>query len=512
MARIFLSYRREDSAGHAGRIFDHLSSRFGYGRVFMDVEGIEAGENFAKAIEEAIAGCDTVVAVIGKRWAGEADSFGKRRIDDPGDYVRQEIETALRLRVELVPVVVGGADFPHKQDLPKELAELALRNALQIDDKAFLSGVERLIVILEKTTAMSVETKRLERTEKKKEEKKEDGHGSGKKLERLLLFYAPAHRATWILHVLFYWMLFVALVTPLTAGFSEGDIKLGLMLSGIFAGILVVLRAIATVIEPDRTTNRIRRWWLLYRPPRAGTVVLHLLFFLMITMGVIYGTMLLAFATGWAGYLAVWVVLTFWVREIAAARDPLRAKDSEPTWFARLLYPSRPRRDWTWVPRTLFYMSSSGFIILLPQIFADEEGHLHWNSAVGNVGVLTKSLLYLAIAVSARGWAQSSEALSSLNESWTSLTGIRRALCIYLPSQGRGWMPYVLFWIALALLAALLVRRDAVLFTLGWSPGGSWIYFATLVALLAVSAQGWAKFYQRTADTQPRQAQAGSHS
>jgi hypothetical protein len=118
MARIFLSYRREDSAGHAGRIFDHLNGGFGYGRVFMDVEGIEAGENFAKAIEEAIAGCDTVVAVIGKRWAGEADSFGNRRIDDPEDYVRQEIETALRLGVELVPVVVGGADFPHKQDLP----------------------------------------------------------------------------------------------------------------------------------------------------------------------------------------------------------------------------------------------------------------------------------------------------------------------------------------------------------------------------------------------------------
>jgi len=88
MARIFLSYRREDSAGHTGRIFDHLSRSFGYGRVFMDVEGIEAGENFAKAIEEAIAGCDTVVAVIGKRWAGEAaDSFGKQRIDDPGDFV-----------------------------------------------------------------------------------------------------------------------------------------------------------------------------------------------------------------------------------------------------------------------------------------------------------------------------------------------------------------------------------------------------------------------------------------
>jgi hypothetical protein len=508
MARIFLSYRREDSAGHAGRIFDHLNGGFGYGRVFMDVEGIEAGENFAKAIEEAIAGCDTVVAVIGKRWAGEADSFGNRRIDDPEDYVRQEIETALRLGVELVPVVVGGADFPHKQDLPKELAELALRNALQIDDKAFLPGVERLIAILEKTTAMSVERKRLERTQIKKKESKEDGHGWGKKLRRLLLFYAPAHRATWILHVLFYWMLLTVLVVP-----SAGGFKFLLPVFGIFGGILVVLRAIATVIEPDRTTNRIRRWWLLYRPPRAGTVVLHLLFFLMISVGVIWGTMLLATAEiGWAGYLAVLVVLTFWVREIAAARDPLREKESEPTWFARLLYSSRLRRDWTSVPRTLFYMSSSGFLILFPRIFADEEGYLHWNSAVGNVGVLTKTLLYLGIAVSARGWVQSSEALSSSNEPWTSLKGIRRVLCIYLPSQGRGRMPYVLFWMALALLAALLVRRDAVLFTLGWSAGKSWIYFATLVALLAVSAQGWAKFYQRTADTQPWQAQAGPHS
>lgn len=203
MARIFLSYRRDDSAGYTGRIFDHLGNRFGASRVFMDVEGIDIGENFAKAIEASIAQCNTVVAVIGRQWAGSADTSAGRRIDDPADYVRQEIAAAIRLGVELVPVLVGGAKFPSKQELPPELVDMSFRNALQIDDSAFLVGVDRLIAVLERTTALSAERKRLAVSGRKKEES--PGHFNwGKNLRRLLLFYVPVHPATWILHVLFY--------------------------------------------------------------------------------------------------------------------------------------------------------------------------------------------------------------------------------------------------------------------------------------------------------------------
>jgi TIR domain len=107
--RVFLSYRREDPAGHAGRLADHPLDRFGTGSVFMDVESIEAGADFAQAIERAISESAAVLVVIGPGWLDAANPSGSRRLDDSSDFVRREVEAALASDVHVIPVLVGGA-------------------------------------------------------------------------------------------------------------------------------------------------------------------------------------------------------------------------------------------------------------------------------------------------------------------------------------------------------------------------------------------------------------------
>ena len=109
MNGIFISYRRDDSAGHAGRLFDRLVARFGKDAVFMDVEGIEAGVDFVETIEKAVGGCDVLLAVIGRTWLDSRDSKGKRRLDDEQDFIRLETSAALARNVRVIPVLVEGA-------------------------------------------------------------------------------------------------------------------------------------------------------------------------------------------------------------------------------------------------------------------------------------------------------------------------------------------------------------------------------------------------------------------
>src|SRR5574341_1955028 len=125
MAGIFISYRREDTAGHAGRLFDRLRARFGRERVFMDVEGIEAGADFVEAIEGAVGSCDVLLAMIGKEWLRCTDRSGRRRLDDPHDFIRLETAAAFRRKVRVIPVLVEDADIPGPDDLPEDLKPLA---------------------------------------------------------------------------------------------------------------------------------------------------------------------------------------------------------------------------------------------------------------------------------------------------------------------------------------------------------------------------------------------------
>lgn len=143
MPRIAISYRRADSAAISGRLFDRLSQHYGIGSVFMDIDEIPFGIDFREHIAEVLSTCDAVVVVIGPRWfGGEAP----RRIDEPTDPVRIEVQTALERRVPVIPVLVDGAIMPTAEQLPQPLQNLAFRNACEVaTGRDFHAHVDRLI-------------------------------------------------------------------------------------------------------------------------------------------------------------------------------------------------------------------------------------------------------------------------------------------------------------------------------------------------------------------------------
>ena len=148
MNTIFVSYRREDAEGHAGRLFEDLSKHFGEDSVFMDVAGIEPGIDFRKAIDRNIAKCGVLLSVIGKTWLTSQDEFGKRRIDNPNDFVRLETAAALKRDIPVIPVLVHGARMPRPEDLPDDLSELAFRNGVELTHARWDSDVNLLIKAL----------------------------------------------------------------------------------------------------------------------------------------------------------------------------------------------------------------------------------------------------------------------------------------------------------------------------------------------------------------------------
>ena len=137
---IFVSYRRDDAGGHAGRLVDHLTARFGDDGVFMDVQDIRPGDKFAKSIDDTIARCNCVVAVIGPRWV----ELMQQRAPAVEDFVRHEIGAALRREIPVLPVLVGGARMPQRGELPADLAPLMQRHAIEIRDSRFEDDVARL--------------------------------------------------------------------------------------------------------------------------------------------------------------------------------------------------------------------------------------------------------------------------------------------------------------------------------------------------------------------------------
>src|SRR5690349_3453732 len=134
MTSIFISYRRDDAGGHAGRLSDRLVARLGADRVFMDVSDIRPGENFEQAIQRTLAKCDHVLAVIGPRWLS---SLTERQSTTGEDFVRSEIAAALLRGATVIPVLVGGAEMPSKSTLPPDVAALARCQAVVIEDRSF---------------------------------------------------------------------------------------------------------------------------------------------------------------------------------------------------------------------------------------------------------------------------------------------------------------------------------------------------------------------------------------
>lgn len=149
MPGIFISYRRDDTAGRAGRIYDRLAAQFGADQVFMDVDTIQPGEDFTRVLAERTGSCSALVAIIGKEWLSAQDREGHRRLEDPADYVRLEILAALTRGIVVVPVLVEGASLPRGDELPAPLRKLSDYQALTVSDDRFHAEVDELIRALQ---------------------------------------------------------------------------------------------------------------------------------------------------------------------------------------------------------------------------------------------------------------------------------------------------------------------------------------------------------------------------
>ncbi len=153
--KVFITYRRQETAIHAGRLYDAMVVRFGEGNVFMDVD-MAPGVDFVERITEAVAACHVLIVVMGPTWATVKNDEGEARLADPEDFVRLEVETALRRRdVTPIPVLVGGAQMPNREDLPEELRALTRRNALELSNLRWRQDVGRLISTLDELLAES---------------------------------------------------------------------------------------------------------------------------------------------------------------------------------------------------------------------------------------------------------------------------------------------------------------------------------------------------------------------
>jgi hypothetical protein len=147
--KIFINYRRGDDPGYTGRLFDRLQDAFAPEQLFLDVDNIAPGLDFARVIEERVADCDVMLAIIGKSWIDARDAAGNRRLDLPDDFVRLEIASALTQEKRVIPILVADAQMPRADELPEDLRPLARRNAVRLTHERFRSDVQGLVAALE---------------------------------------------------------------------------------------------------------------------------------------------------------------------------------------------------------------------------------------------------------------------------------------------------------------------------------------------------------------------------
>jgi hypothetical protein len=140
--KVFISYRREDSAPYARLIQDRLKDEF---EVFMDVDSIHLGINFVNVLREEVINCDVLIAVIGRGWLDARDDDGTRRLKNPNDFVRIEVATALRRGTPVIPILLEGIKVPKADELPEDLSELPLRSGLEVHHASFDANMDKLI-------------------------------------------------------------------------------------------------------------------------------------------------------------------------------------------------------------------------------------------------------------------------------------------------------------------------------------------------------------------------------
>jgi hypothetical protein len=149
VGRIFICYRREDTAYPAGWLYGKLVEHFGRAQVFKDIDSILLGDDFVEKIAVAVGSCAVMLALIGNRWLTVTDDSGRPRLHDPGDFVRMEIEAALQRNVHVVPILFGGARMPGAAELPSSLAKLTYKQALELSDRRFDDDTGRLLRALD---------------------------------------------------------------------------------------------------------------------------------------------------------------------------------------------------------------------------------------------------------------------------------------------------------------------------------------------------------------------------
>lgn len=149
MSVIFISYRRQDAAGHAGRLRDELVQRYGVDRVFFDMADIAPGASWAEQLHAAVARCKVMLVVMGPQWISATDASGHRRLDDPADFIRTEVAGALRGDKRVVPVLVGGAGIPQPDELPDVLQPLMRRQCFELSDRYWEASMQSLLGVLD---------------------------------------------------------------------------------------------------------------------------------------------------------------------------------------------------------------------------------------------------------------------------------------------------------------------------------------------------------------------------
>jgi len=145
MARIFINYRRDDTPGVAGRLFDYLTLKFSRRELFMDVDAMKPGLDFAQQLDRQVSQCHVLLAVIGPRWLDARDRTGQRRLDAEKDYVRIELASALKRDIAVIPVLVDGATMPPEEALPDDLKSLARRHALELRHTRFSADADMIV-------------------------------------------------------------------------------------------------------------------------------------------------------------------------------------------------------------------------------------------------------------------------------------------------------------------------------------------------------------------------------
>src|SRR6516162_610618 len=180
--QIFISYRRDDASYAAGRLYDRLSARFPGNQIFMDVDNLDPGVDFVEAIETSVGSCEVLIAVIGKQWLVSSDEEGRRRLDNPDDFVRLEIAAALKRNIRVIPLLVDGALMPRSNELPDDLKLLIRRNALEVSHTRFNADLGRLVTAIERVLEKA-DAERKQREEQERSAAEQRQHEQKERLE-----------------------------------------------------------------------------------------------------------------------------------------------------------------------------------------------------------------------------------------------------------------------------------------------------------------------------------------